>query len=221
MLAPSHDRDILLHRLPAEQAALCAPQGHDIIIWQGITLHCRPLPLDADKPADDMELCLLWQPLPTSPTALMVSGDPIKHQQCQALLQSLAGTGQPWLYCGPAGAAGLCKRVFDSLFYLAGPALVQHASQMQGAAVQIDWLSLVRQQQQLADKLAALCRHYLAQHGVYQLPQDADSVLESFRQPPQQQVHYALTLATLLALALELGQPARKLFDSLLPTAHT
>ena len=46
-------------------------------------------------------------------------------------------------------------------------------------------------------------------------------MLESFRQPPQQQVHYALTLATLLALALELGQPARKLFDSLLPTAHT
>ncbi len=221
MLAPSHDRDTLLHRLPAEQAVLCTPQGHDLFIWQGITLHCRPLPLDASKPGDHMELCLLWQPLPESPTALLVAGHPAKHQQCQPLLQSLAGAGQPWLYCGPTGAAGLCKRVFDSLFYLAGPALAQHASQAQGAAVQIDWLSLVRQQQQLADKLAALCRHYLTQHGVYQLPQDANSVLDRFRQPPQQQAHYALTLATLLALALELGEPARKLFDSLLPQTHT
>lgn len=221
MLAPSHDRDTLLQRLPAEQAALCTPQGHDLIIWQDITLHCGPLPLGASYPGGHIELCLLWQPLPHTPAALLVAGEPTEYQQCQTLLQMLAGSGQPWLYCGPLGAAGLCKRVFDSLFYLAGPALAQHASQMQGAAVQIDWLGLVRQQQQLADKLAALCRHYLAQHGIDQLPQDVDSVLDGFRQPPQQQTHYALTLATLLALALELGQPARKLFDSLLPTAHT
>ena len=103
----------------------------------------------------------------------------------------------------------------------AGPALAQHASQQQGAAIQIDWLGLVRQQQQLADKLAALCRHYLTQHGVHQLPTDSESVLNRFRQPPQQQAHYALTLATLLALALELGEPARTLFDSLLPQTGT
>ena len=216
-----HNRDTLLHRLPAEYAALCAPQGHDTFIWQGITLHCRPLPLGDSQPAEHLELCLLWQPLPQSPTALLVSGDQASHQQCRSLLQTLAGPEQPWLYCGPLGAAGLCKRVFDSLFYLAGPALAQHTSQQQGAAVQIDWLGLVRQQQALADKLAALCRHYLAQHGVHQLPSDAERVLNSFRQPPQQQAHYALTLATLLALALELGEPARKLFDSLLPQTGT
>jgi hypothetical protein len=215
------DRDALLQRLSPADAAQCAPQGNDKIIWQGLTLHCTPFPSDALPPAHDaLEACLLWQPAPGCPPALLVGAKPEDHLRSQALLQALAGQDQAWLYCGPFGAAGFCKRVFDGLFYLAGPALAQHASQAHGAAVQIDWVALLQQQQQLADKLAALCRLYLARHGICQLPQDSRHILDCFRQPPQQQTHYALSLATLLAVALASGEPARQLLDSLLASTR-
>ena len=215
------DRDALLQRLPPADAAQCTTQGNDIIIWQDLALYCAPLPINTPPPAQAaLEACLLWQPLPGCPPALLVGAEPLHHQRGQALLQALAGQDQAWLYCGPFGAAGFCKRVFDGLFYLAGPALAQHASMAQGAAVQIDWLALLQQQQLLADKLAALCRFYLARHGISQLPQDSQQVLDCFRQPPQQQAHYALSLATLLAVALASGEPARQLLDSLLASAR-
>ena len=216
------ERDALIHRLQSSYPDIAADGDDDIILWQGWRIHCAPLP-SALAPVTDitrLELCQLWPHSPLNP-GLLLAGSPATVAACDPLWHSLTGTPQTWLYCGPLGAAGFCKRVFDSLFYLASPALIQHTLQHHGAAQQADWAALLQQHQQLAERLQALCWQYLHHHGLTTLPQDAGALLALFRVPPQQQDHYALTLAQLLATALTLSEPARRLLAEWNPLAVT
>lgn len=214
------ERDALLQRLQSSYPDLVAASDHDIMLWQGYRIYCGPLPSDTPLPAVHLEVCRLW-PDAGPHTGLLLAGNPAALAACQPLWQTLSGPAQAWLYCGPAGAAGFCKRVFDSLFYLASPALVQHAVPAHGTASRLDWPVLLQQHQLLADRLQQLCLRYLQRHGLHDLPQDSDTVLALFRIPPQQQNHYALTLAQLLAIALTLSEPARQLLAAWDPLAVT
>lgn len=208
-----HARDALLQRLPPPSAADCRLHGDHAFEWQTWRLYCGALPLSAcDKQDYALELCPLWPHSPLTP-GLLLGGDPQALAACQPLLQQLAGHAHASLYCGPLGAAGFCLHVFNSLFYLAGPGGLATPSPAPSTP---DWVALLARQQQVTDKLAALCQRYLHRHSVTTLPQDPAAVLAAFRQPPPQQSHYALNLATLLALTLELGAPARQLLDALL-----
>lgn len=216
------ERDALIHRLQSSYPDIAAHGDDDTMLWQGWRIHCAPLP-SALPPVSDitrLELCQLWPHAPLNP-GLLLAGSPAAVTACDPLWHSLTGSEQAWLYCGPLGAAGFCKRVFDSLFYLASPALVQHALPPHGAAQRPDWATLLQQHQLLAARLQQLCWQYLHHHGQESLPQDADALLALFRVPPQRQSHYALTLAQLLATALTLSEPARQLLMEWNPLAAT
>ena len=66
-----------------------------------------------------------------------------------------------------------------------------------------------------AAHLQALCWQYLHHHGQTTLPQDTSALLALFRVPPQQQDHYALTLAQLLATASTLASIAPALLEGI------
>lgn len=217
------ERDALIHRLQSSHPDIAAGSDHDIMLWQGRQIYCAALPSDYQADTTQpplLELCRLW---PASPlhSGLLLAGSLTEVQACAPLWLSLTGHDQAWLYCGPAGAAGFCKRVFDSLFYAAGPVMAQQALAPHGAACQPDWAVLLQQQQILATRLQQLCWQYLQRHGITRLPQDANTLLALFRTPPQQQSHYALTLAQLMATALVLGEPARQLLAEWNPLGAT
>lgn len=213
MPASRPERDALIHRLQSSHPDIAADGDDDIILWQDWRIHCTPLPSTLAPVTDvaRLELCQLWPHSPLNP-GLLLAGSPAAVSACDPLWLCLTGTPQAWLYCGPLGAAGFCKRVFDGLFYLASPALLQQTLQRHGTTQQQpDWATLLQQHQQLAAHLQALCWQYLHHHGLTTLPQDTSALLALFRVPPQQQDHYALTLAQLLATALTLSEPARRL----------
>lgn len=214
------ERDALLQRLQPCYPDLVADSTHDIMLWQGWHIHCGPLPSHHLTTAAQLEVCQLWPSSCINP-GLLLAGTQDAFVASQPLWLSLTGQQQAWLYCGPLGAAGFCKRVFDSLFYVASPAMVQQALQPHGAASRPDWTALLQQHQRLADRLQQLCWQYLHCHGVSALPQDASALLSLFRTPPQQQSHYALTLAQLMAVALTLSEPARQLLAEWNPLAAT
>lgn len=194
--------------------------GDCCLQWQHLLIHCGILPLTAMPAANlALELNSPWLPPQAgSGFALLVGGQREALQQAQPLLDALAPQAGSWLYCGPLGAASFCRRVFDALFYLSGPLLLQTATSGQSAT--IDWPSLLLQQQQLLQQLAALSRDYLQQQG--ETPATADEqwqVLNDFRQPPLQQQHFARNLARLLLLANSLGENAQQLLEAALDLA--
>ncbi|MEQ6291975.1 hypothetical protein ACFPAG_15325 [Vogesella sp. GCM10023246] len=195
-------------------------RGDNCLQWQQLLIHCGPLPLTATPAANlALELNSPWlPPQASSGFALLVAGQRQALQQAQPLLDALAPQAGGWLYCGPLGAASFCRRVFDALFYLSGPLLLQAAAS--GQQTPIDWPALLLQQQELLQQLAALSRDYLQQQGEDAATADEQwQVLDDFRQPPLQQQHFARNLARLLLLADSLGENARQLLEAALDLA--
>lgn len=189
--------------------------------WQQLLLYCGCLPLAVTPAANiALELNSPWLPAqPSGSFALLVAGHHQALQQAVPLLNALAPQAGCWLYCGPLGAASFCRRVLDALFYLTGPLLLQTANISRQAP---DWPSLLLQQKELLQQLAALSRDYLQRQG--EAPATAAEqwqVLDDFRQPAPQQQHFARNLARLLLLLDSLGEQASQLLETTLamPTA--
>ncbi|MFC3533383.1 6-phosphogluconate dehydrogenase [Vogesella facilis] len=194
--------------------------GDNCLQWQQLLIHCGLLPLSSTPAANlALELNSPWLPPQAgSGFALLVAGQRQALQQARPLLDALAPQAGGWLYCGPLGAASFCRRVFDALFYLSGPLLLQQAAS--GQPLPIDWPGLLLQQQELLQQLAALSRDYLQQQGDSAAANGEPwQVLDDFRQPPQQQQHFARSLAHLLLLAHGLGENARQLLETALDLA--
>lgn len=214
--APTY-RHALLQRLSDTALTVRAPAHSHCLLWQQLRIYCGTLPLSRQpRPLPDLELNSPWLPLTGEDGfALLVAGPRPALEQAQPLLDALAVQPGAWLYCGPLGAASFCRRVFDVLFYLTGPLLLQ---QTQSAPQQpLDWPTLLQQQQLLLGRLAALCRDYLQQQGVDAVHEEQQwQLLAEFQQPPAQQQHFALNLAQLLLLANNLGENARQLLEQAL-----
>ena len=216
MASDPNYRHALLQRLSGTALTVRAPARSPCLLWQQLRIHCGTMPL-AKPPRlqPDLEINSPWQPpAGNGGFALLVAGSRPALEQARPLLDALAVQPGAWLYCGPLGAASFCRRVFDVLFYLTGPLLLQQAP---GSSQPLDWPALLQQQQQLLTQLAALCRDYLQQQGAVVIGEAEQwQLLAEFQQPPAQQQHFALNLAQLLLLANNLGENARQLLETAL-----
>ncbi|SCK18010.1 hypothetical protein [Vogesella sp. LIG4] len=210
-------RHALRQRLQAAALDVTEQARANCLQWQQLRIHCGVLSLaKPPRTAPDLEINSPWLP-PQSGNgfALLVAGQPGALEQARPLLDALALQPGAWLYCGPLGAASFCRRAFDLLFYLSGPLLLQQLPQPDSKL--IDWPTLLLQQQELLQQLAALCQDYLQQQGAAPITEQQQwQLLDEFRQPPARQQHFALNLARLLLLANELGENARQLLDTAL-----
>lgn len=146
---------------------------------------------------------------------LFIGASQDAREQLKPLFDALAPAKGMWLYCGPAAAGHFTAGVFAAMTHAwlqAMPGNVPVPGQTPQA---IDWNAFFIRQHSLANQLLAFSRHYLA---LYPQNDDTDvwQQLDSFRQPPMLQSHFAANLARLIVLALGQNQALQQIFEQIL-----